>query len=221
VALRCHRTCLARFIAALSLGATIAGAQVPANSSELDTPAAQAPITPSKAIGGTHNCSGFYPDTAEGENEAGDVLIRYDVLADGIVSNVTLLKSSGFDQLDRAAILCVSQRWRNTAAVQGGVPIATANHEAIVLFTLLDARNRIGRLPGLLQAEYFIGLLMLAWMLILFVIASLIVASRYLLSVFAMRACPGCGADNRASFSLPEPKFCRQCGKPLAPTPRS
>lgn len=94
--------------------------------------------TPSRAVQGTHECNGFYPEISRHRNERGDVWVRYDVRANGSITNVTLVKSSGYDLLDRAALLCVSQRWRNTPAMKDGVPIASPNHEAIVRYTLHD-----------------------------------------------------------------------------------
>jgi TonB family protein len=67
------------------------------------------------------------------------VLVRYDVTAEGTITNVALVKSSGFARLDAAAVTCVTRRWRNTPATSGGVPVPSANHEAIIRFALREA----------------------------------------------------------------------------------
>ncbi|MEJ0028495.1 MAG: energy transducer TonB [Rhizomicrobium sp.] len=97
----------------------------------------QAPVvTPSKAVGRTHDCQSYYPPLAAKLNETGNVLIHYDVGADGSISNVGIVKSSGSDRLDQAAVNCVSSKWRNTPAMQGDTPVATPGHQAIIQFKL-------------------------------------------------------------------------------------
>ncbi|MEI9996865.1 MAG: energy transducer TonB [Rhizomicrobium sp.] len=96
--------------------------------------AAEPPPTPSKAVGRTHDCQSYYPPLSSRLNEQGDVAVHYDVGVDGSISNVGLTKSSGFDRLDQAALSCVSSRWRNTPAMQGGSPVASPNHQAIIRF---------------------------------------------------------------------------------------
>jgi len=97
---------------------------------------AQPVITPSKAVGRTHNCDSYYPDLSRRLNETGNVMVSYDVGADGSISNVRVAKSSGSDRLDQAAVSCVSTKWRNTPAMQGDTPVATPNHQAIVQFQM-------------------------------------------------------------------------------------
>jgi protein TonB len=94
---------------------------------------AQPVITPSKIVGRTHNCDSYYPPLSQKLNESGTVMIHYDVGVDGTISNVSVLKSSGSDRLDRAAVACVSTKWRNTPAMQGDTPVASS-HEANVQF---------------------------------------------------------------------------------------
>ncbi len=98
-------------------------------------PAQPAPvITPSKAVGRSHDCSSSYPEMSNRLNEQGDVLVRYDVGVDGSISNVTVAKTSGHDRLDAAAVSCVSSKWRNTPAMNGNTPVASPGHEAIIRF---------------------------------------------------------------------------------------
>jgi outer membrane biosynthesis protein TonB len=58
------------------------------------------------------------------------------VAADGTISNVTLAKTSGFAEIDDAALACVREQWRNTPAYVKDVPIASPDHLAIVRFTM-------------------------------------------------------------------------------------
>jgi periplasmic protein TonB len=97
----------------------------------------QAPVvTPSKAVGRTHDCQTYYPSLSQRLNEQGTVLVRYDVGVDGSISNVSVVKSSGSERLDSAAVSCVSTRWRNTPAMQGETAVASPGHEANIQFTL-------------------------------------------------------------------------------------
>ena len=97
---------------------------------------AEPTITPSKAVGHSHDCTSYYPDLSRRLNESGDVLVHYDVGVDGTITNVGVSKSSGSDRLDQAAVSCVSSRWRNTPAMNGDTPVASPNHQAIVRFSL-------------------------------------------------------------------------------------
>ncbi len=99
-------------------------------------PVVQPTVTPSKAVGRTHDCATYYPDLSRRLSESGDVLVHYDVGVDGSISNVGVSKSSGSERLDNAAVSCVSSRWRNTPAMQGNTPVASPDHQAIVRFSL-------------------------------------------------------------------------------------
>ena len=99
-------------------------------------PVVQPTVTPSKAVGRTHDCASYYPDLSRRLNESGDVLVHYDVGVDGAISNVGVAKSSGSDRLDQAAVSCVSTRWRNTPAMNGSTAVASPGHQAIVRFSL-------------------------------------------------------------------------------------
>ena len=95
-------------------------------------------ITPSRAVGTTHNCVSYYPELSRRMSESGDVLVGYDVGVDGVISNVHMIKSSGSDRLDLAALSCVRDVWRNTPATKSGVAVASPDHQAIVRFSLLE-----------------------------------------------------------------------------------
>jgi TonB family protein len=94
-------------------------------------------MTPSKAVGQTHNCSSYYPEAALAANETGDVVVGYDVGISGALTNIKVAKSSGNATLDTAALKCVREHWRNTPAMQGTTPVASPNHQATIGFHLL------------------------------------------------------------------------------------
>ncbi len=72
---------------------------------------------PSRALADSHDCTDYYPALSQRLNQSGDVLIGYDVTADGTLTNIAVLRSSGVKALDDAALRCVSQHWRNTPAL--------------------------------------------------------------------------------------------------------
>jgi protein TonB len=90
--------------------------------------------TPAKAVGRTHDCQSTYPDLSRRLNETGTVLVEYDVGVDGAISNVRIIKSSGSDRLDQAAISCVSTKWKDTPAMQGNTPVASPGHQASITY---------------------------------------------------------------------------------------
>jgi protein TonB len=90
--------------------------------------------TRSLPVGDTHDCVSFYPPESLHASEAGSVVVGYDVGADGAIGNVHLVKTSGFDRLDQAALTCARQAWRNTPAMKGNDPVASPGHLSIVTF---------------------------------------------------------------------------------------
>lgn len=101
----------------------------PASQSSLPTSA------PTSAIGSTHNCDAYYPPESQRLNEQGKVMVRYNVSADGVISGVTVIQSSGLDRLDQAAVQCVQEHWKNAPAIANGKPVASTS-EAYVSFEL-------------------------------------------------------------------------------------
>jgi len=73
--------------------------------------------------GTPHNCSGYYPLESMRLGEQGDVIVSFQILATGQVSDAKIDKSSGFRRLDDASLLCVSH-WTYTPAQSHGQPIA-------------------------------------------------------------------------------------------------
>ena len=74
-------------------------------------------------IGRPHSCGAAYPEAAIRLKEEGMTTLTFTVTADGHVENPTITKSSGFDDLDQAALKCVA-RWNYKAAIQSGQAVA-------------------------------------------------------------------------------------------------
>jgi TonB family protein len=91
-------------------------------------------VVPALPTGRSHDCTAAYPSLSRRLDEQGSVTLRYDVDAKGAIGNVTLLQTSGFDRLDRAALACVANLWRSQPAQSAGQPIASPNHVARVDF---------------------------------------------------------------------------------------
>jgi len=89
---------------------------------------------PSRPAGRTHNCGAYYPSLSTRLGESGDVVLHYDVSETGAISGVGLERTSGSERLDRAALICVSQHWRNIPAYRAGVAVAGPRHLARISF---------------------------------------------------------------------------------------
>jgi TonB family protein len=186
-------------LAALVLFAVPAAAQT--------VPSATA--SPSRAVAGTHTCAGYYPDAARRDNEAGTVYVSYDVEADGTLTHVHVYKSSGFAALDLAATRCVSESWRNVAATEDGVPVASRNHRAAIAFRLVDgAAAPAFRIAGMIYA--LIGLLLIA-----IVAASIFLFRRRPGGVRGPVVCGKCGTLNIVPDTARAPRKCGSCGQPF------
>ncbi len=91
-------------------------------------------ITPPRTEGKAHECESQYPPLSRRLSEQGIVTVKFTVTTDGSVAGPTVVRSSGFQRLDDAAIQCTS-RWRYHPAEVGGKPIAVAT-EANVRYQL-------------------------------------------------------------------------------------
>jgi TonB family protein len=122
----------------LSLVAAHAGSAAPGTAPlpARPAPSADPSFKPSLAVGDSHDCSGYVPpDDAILATGGKPVHLQYDVGADGEISNVKLLQSSGSDLVDEAALTCVRELWRNLPARQYNIPVMTPGHRASILFT--------------------------------------------------------------------------------------
>jgi protein TonB len=77
------------------------------------------------ALGSQGNLPPVYPRLSAELGEQGLVVVRIRIGADGLVSGVELLQTSGYPRLDQAGVNAVA-RWRFTPAVENGLPVASA-----------------------------------------------------------------------------------------------
>jgi TonB family protein len=92
-----------------------------AQSSALPAPANSQPVT-RETIGLLNNCLRFYPQAAVQAGLQGTTVIVVHLLTDGTVSNPRLAQSSGYDQLDQAAIACL-QSAKTKPKTRNGIPL--------------------------------------------------------------------------------------------------
>jgi protein TonB len=96
-------------------------------------PPAPAVTAPTLAAGPGNNCaSRYYPAMAIRLNHQGNTLVTISIGADGSVQNVNVAGSSGYDELDQAAVQCITNGWHFRPATQSGQPIASKKEYRIV-----------------------------------------------------------------------------------------
>ena len=78
-----------------------------------------------------------YPPASRRAGEAGTVTLKAFVGEDGRVSQVEVVKSSGFEKLDEAAVKEVQRNWRLVPGKEDGKPVAMW-HTFAVTFRLTD-----------------------------------------------------------------------------------
>jgi protein TonB len=78
-----------------------------------------------------------YPPQSRRDGEEGSVQLRCLVKEDGRCSEVNVVKSSGFDKLDAAAVKEVQRNWKFVPAKEDGKPVAM-QHTFVVTFRLTD-----------------------------------------------------------------------------------
>lgn len=93
---------------------------------------------PARGIANTHTIP-RYPMIALRLGHEGDVRLKLTVDEQGNVTTADLLTSSGYDELDNAAIAWVKAHWRYTPALQSGDPVRS-NANVTVTFRLDQAR---------------------------------------------------------------------------------
>ena len=92
------------------------------------------PDEPSMAVGRTHECMEYFFIFSVLMVKTGEVGVRYDVTETGAITNVTVQTSSGDEWMDRAAVLCVSRRFRNVPAYRGGVAVASPQRDVVLRY---------------------------------------------------------------------------------------
>jgi protein TonB len=96
-------------------------------------------LTPARAIGSTHTIPD-YPPIAARLGEQGSVRLTLRIDEQGIVTDATVVTSSGYYALDEAAIAWVKSHWRYEPALRDGTPIP-ASTNAIVTFRLMNRQG--------------------------------------------------------------------------------
>jgi protein TonB len=107
--------------------------------SKVATPPPQPPAPP-KPAGITapvsyskHDCGQrYYPPIAQRLNQEGTTRILIHIAADGNVTGADVVKSSGHDSLDEAAVRFVQGSWRYHPAMENGQPVASSVQADIV-----------------------------------------------------------------------------------------
>jgi TonB family protein len=81
-------------------------------------------MTAPASIGVVHNCpaSQYYPDYERHAHIEGTTTLGFQIATDGSPKDFTIVKSSGDDGLDQAAIQCAAN-WRYRPAQQDGTPV--------------------------------------------------------------------------------------------------
>ena len=92
-------------------------------------------VTPPRADG-PHRVDAFYPPLARRLDEQGSVGVNFTVTENGTVDNPTMFKSSGFADLDNAALEAV-RSWRYKPAMKDGKAVAVSSG-AFVKFELTN-----------------------------------------------------------------------------------
>ncbi len=107
-------------------------------------PAAPKPVeratvktAPSTSGKGSRITQPEYPPAARRAGEAGSVQLRCFVSEAGRCSEVSVVKSSGFEKLDEAAVKEVQRNWKFVPGKEDGKPVA-AWHTFAVTFRLTD-----------------------------------------------------------------------------------
>jgi protein TonB len=102
-------------------------------------PPPSVPDTAAASVPGTHSTPP-YPAIARNLSHAGQVLLQLVVSERGDVTQATVVTSSGFGELDEAAVSWVVAHWKYRPAIQNGQPIPSQT-QAIVKFDLTQARR--------------------------------------------------------------------------------
>jgi protein TonB len=100
-------------------------------------PVAAPKISSPVGIGRPHYCdpNRYYSENAIRLQEAGTTILSFTITADGDVQSPTVATSSGFDDLDQAAVRCASG-WRYKPAIQDNNPVAVNGYKASIVWKI-------------------------------------------------------------------------------------
>ena len=87
--------------------------------------------TPAAAIGSTHSTPD-YPALARHMGWEGRVVLHLTISPQGIVTAAGVVQSSGYSDLDQAAVSWVMEHWRYSPATHDGSPVASQTNAAVV-----------------------------------------------------------------------------------------
>jgi protein TonB len=92
------------------------------------------PVTAATLASGlaTKCASSYYPPLAMRLNHEGVTTMTVHIGADGSVAGADVADSSGHDELDQAAVRCITNAWRFTPAKQNGQPVPSTKQYRIV-----------------------------------------------------------------------------------------
>jgi len=123
-------------------GISIASTEQPPINVQPTPPQPSSTVTPDAGATGlayTHTTPP-YPELARKLTEQGTVTLQMTISAQGDVTSATVLQSSGFPDLDQAAVSWVQQHWRYKPAMQNGQAVPS-QAKAAVKFDLKNARG--------------------------------------------------------------------------------
>jgi protein TonB len=96
-------------------------------------PPKPAAVAATLAAGRGNNCAAkYYPAIAVRLNHEGNTVITVHIGADGSVTSADVSSSSGFSDLDQAAVQCVTSAWHFTPATSNGTPVESTKQYRIV-----------------------------------------------------------------------------------------
>jgi protein TonB len=96
-------------------------------------PPKPAAVAATLAAGRNNNCaSKYYPAIAIRLNHEGNTVVTVHIGADGAVTGADISASSGFSDLDQAAVQCVTSAWHFSPATQNGAPVESTKQYRIV-----------------------------------------------------------------------------------------
>lgn len=122
-------------IAVSILGSTGALADTtPQAAASASTTPADNPASPASLAEGKHNsCAAkYYPTLAIRLNHEGSTVLAVHIDSIGNVSGAEVTGSSGFSDLDQAAIDCVTKEWHFKPATMNGEPVASTKQYRVV-----------------------------------------------------------------------------------------
>ncbi len=96
----------------------------------LTNPPTPVPDTSAAGLSNTHTVPP-YPVSARALSHQGTVTLQMVVTAQGDVANASVITSSGFAELDQAAIDWVVSHWKYRPAIQNGAPVPSQTTAAV------------------------------------------------------------------------------------------